>query len=268
MFAKLFLSMCQSSAFRKFAWKPIYNNLARVYNIDYWHFMNYGYSFKEPDKPLELLPEDESHRYATQLYHYVAAQVVLESKKVLEVGCGRGGGASYIKRYLKPTEMVGLDLAINAVNFANKTHLVEGLSYIQGDSQSLPFEDNSFDAIVNIESCHAYPSMEIFFAEVKRVLRPGGHFLCADIRLAKDMETMEQNLKDSGMTFLEKENISPNVVQAIELNDKQLNQLIDVEIHTAFKPIFKEFAGVKNSKMHLDLISGERIYNRFHLQKK
>ena len=36
----------------------------------------------------------------SQLYHYVAAAVDLDGKKVLEVGSGRGGGANYVTRVL------------------------------------------------------------------------------------------------------------------------------------------------------------------------
>ncbi|SVD50227.1 uncharacterized protein METZ01_LOCUS403081 [marine metagenome] len=36
----------------------------------------------------------------SQLYHYVAASVDLDGKKVLEVGSGRGGGANYVTRVL------------------------------------------------------------------------------------------------------------------------------------------------------------------------
>ena len=37
----------------------------------------------------------------SQLYHYVAAAVDLDGKKVLEVGSGRGGSASYVARVLQ-----------------------------------------------------------------------------------------------------------------------------------------------------------------------
>ena len=37
----------------------------------------------------------------SQLYHYVAAAVDLDGEKVLEVGSGRGGGASYVARLLQ-----------------------------------------------------------------------------------------------------------------------------------------------------------------------
>ena len=62
--------------------------------------MNYGYD--APNLSLKLENADEVERYPIQLYHHVASQSELKDKIVLEVGSGRGGGASYIARYLNP----------------------------------------------------------------------------------------------------------------------------------------------------------------------
>ena len=57
-----------------------------------------------------LAESDEPHRYAIQLYHRVATQVDLTGKRVLEVSCGHGGGASYLMRTLGPASYTGLGL--------------------------------------------------------------------------------------------------------------------------------------------------------------
>lgn len=48
---------------------------------------------------------------------------------------------------------------------------------MQGDAESLPFPEQPFDAVINIDSAYHYPHHPRFLAEVARVLRPGGHFL-------------------------------------------------------------------------------------------
>ena len=63
--------------------------------------MNYGWASLDPTaSALTLRPEDEPNRYCIQLYHRVASVVDLCGSDVLEVGCGRGRGASYVMRYL------------------------------------------------------------------------------------------------------------------------------------------------------------------------
>src|SRR5262249_34888659 len=147
-----------------------------------WHFMNYGYAPSEQEKKLKLNPEDEIHRHPIQLYHYLTSKIEIEGKDVLEIGSGRGGGCNYIKRYFNPRKVTGLDIASNAVEFSRKTHRQKGLYYKQGNAEDLPFEDNYFDVVINVESCHAYGSVPKFLSEVYRVLTDGGYFLCTDLR--------------------------------------------------------------------------------------
>jgi len=83
--------------------------------------MNYGWAALDENQPrLELLPEDEKDRYCIQLYHRTAAAIDLRGLDVLEVGCGRGGGASYIQRYLAPHSMTGLDRTAPGIRFCKR----------------------------------------------------------------------------------------------------------------------------------------------------
>jgi hypothetical protein len=56
-------------------------------------FFNFGYE-EDPPMALPLSASDEPNRFGIQLYHTTAAQVDLTGKRVLEVSCGAGGGAS------------------------------------------------------------------------------------------------------------------------------------------------------------------------------
>ena len=131
---------------------------------------------------LPLAESDEPNRFRIQLYHRTATQADLSGKRVLEVGCGHGGGASYLMRTLHPASYTGLDLNPAGIAFCRKRHNLAGLEFVHGDAENLPFPDQSFDAVINIESSLHYPRFPRFLAEVARVLRPGGHFLYADFR--------------------------------------------------------------------------------------
>ena len=267
MIAKLFLELTDYPFFRRIAWKPIYEILAKKLTKEDWCFMNYGYAPFAYEKPLTLAQQDEINRYPLQLYHYLACKIEVAEKEMLEVGSGRGGGASYINKYLKPEKITGLDIAHNAVKLANETRSAQGLQFLQGDAENLPFADESFDVVINVESCHAYGSVPAFLKEVKRVLRPGGYFLCTDMRSPNGMTTLKNNLLSTGMNFLAEEDITDNVVNAIELEEEIKQKRISDGIPKWFVKTFKEFAGVKGSKIHTDLQNGSLIYHRFVLQK-
>jgi ubiquinone/menaquinone biosynthesis C-methylase UbiE len=248
-------------------WKPIYEALAKNFNVEDWQFMNYGYAPLNGEMQLTLENNEEINRYSIQLYNSLASKINMEGLEVLEVGSGRGGGAAHIKKYLKPKKMIGLDIAQNAVDLANKRHAFDGLQYVQGSAEKLPFQDQSFDAVINVESCHAYGSVPKFLSEVKRVLRSDGKFLCTDIRSPEGMNILKAHLQESGMEILLEEDITNNVINAIELEEPLKQKRIEEHVPKWFQSMFSEFAGVKGSKIHEDLKSRTLIYHRFVLQK-
>src|SRR5437588_5354732 len=159
-------------------------------------FMNYGYAdIDSSAKELELSDGERENRFCIQLYHHVAGAVDLSGKDVVEVGSGRGGGASYIARYLKPQSMVGIDLSDKAVDFCNQNYAIEALSFRQGDAENLPLSNASVDVVGNLESSHCYGSMDRFLSEVYRVLRPGGYLLFSDHRDADQIAFLQEQLQ-------------------------------------------------------------------------
>lgn len=267
MIAQLFLKLTDYPAFRRIIWKPIYETMAKKIKAADWHFMNYGYVPFASETPLTLRQKDEINRYPLQLYHYLVTKIEVSGTEMLEVGSGRGGGANYIKKYLKPKKITGLDIAYNAVKLANEKHSTEGLQFVQGNAENLPFADASFDVVINVESCHAYGSVSAFLKEVKRVLRPGGYFLCTDMRSPNGMQTLKNNLLATGMHLSIQEDITENVINAIELEETVKQKRISDNIPKWFAKTFKEFAGVKGSKIHEGLKNCSLVYHRFVLQK-
>ncbi|NOZ45524.1 MAG: class I SAM-dependent methyltransferase [Chlorobi bacterium] len=270
MIEYIFVKLNQLSGIRRFIWKPIYNYLAKRYkHVTNWRFMNYGYEYHESSnsEKIQINSEDENDRYCIQLYNLVANVKNLKGLNVLEVGCGRGGGVYYINKYLNPASIVGVDISKEAIQFCNNNYVLNGLSFIEGDAENLRFSDESFDLILNVESSMHYGSVEKFFMEVKRLLKPGGIFSIADIRPKKTLPILEQQIKNSGMTLIKETDISLNVVRAIELGNELKMKLIDENISFPLRFFFKKFAGVKGSKVFQDLISKNRFYKHYILIK-
>lgn len=229
--------------------------------------MNYGYCPSTHEPTLHLDPSDEINRYSIGLYHYLTTKVELSGKDVLEVGSGRGGGVAYMKKYRLPSTVTGVDIAVNAVKLSREYYQSEGIGFIEGSAEALPFDEERFDVVINVESSHTYGSVPLFLSEVKRVLRPGGYLLLADIRIFNALEDLKEQLKKSGMQLLLEEDISANVRCAIEAEEAVKQKRITENVPAWLQKTFKEFAGVVGSKAHKDLLSGALVYYRFVLQR-
>lgn len=232
-------------------------------------FMNYGWADLDPNaKQLYLDDEDEPNRFSIQLYHHVAGAVDLNGLNVLEIGSGRGGGASYIMRYLKPLSMTGIDLAVNAIRFCNRYYKIAGLCFIHGDAEALWFDDAAFDVIINIESSHCYVAMDQFLRGVYRVLKPGGYFLFADHRLQHNLAILRQQLLNTGLILLKEETITPNIIRALDLDNDRKKVLISNKVPKILHNPFYEFAGMKGTnKCYGKFKRGDSEYLYFVFRK-
>jgi len=269
MLIRVFLALSGISPYvKKLLWRQWYQFLAGHHRTKDWSFMNYGYApLHDHSETVKLDKADEPNRYFIQLYHHVVSAVDLTNLDVLEIGSGRGGGASYIKRYLKPKALTGIDFSDKAINFCKHTHDMDGLSFIKGDAESLPFDAGRFDVVINIESSHCYGSMETFLAHAKRVLRHDGYLLYADFRNKNDVEVLHRQMEKSGMKILKREDITPNVVRSLDLDNQRKLLLIRAFFQNWLLKPFQEFAGVKGSKIYARFQSGTMIYLHYVLQK-
>src|SRR5688572_24776822 len=103
MLTRLLVFLCNvSPALRRMLWRWWYSKLARDVVTDRWTFMNYGFAAENDGGRPSLDPSDEPDRLCIQLYEHVAGPANLTGAEVLEVGSGRGGGASYLARRHAP----------------------------------------------------------------------------------------------------------------------------------------------------------------------
>jgi ubiquinone/menaquinone biosynthesis C-methylase UbiE len=229
-------------------------------------FLNWGYE-EDPPLGIPLGESDEPNRYSIQLYHQTATQADLAGKKVLECSSGHGGGASYITRTLHPASYTGLDFNADGVAFCQKRHQLPGLEFVQGDAQNLPFPDESFDAVINVEASHIYPDFERFVSEVTRVLRPGGHFLHADFRNRDSFHEWDVSLGNPRLRIVSEKNISQEVLRGLRLNSPRSEDLINRNLPIFLRRFGREFAVVDGSWFYKDLENGEIEYRAYHLTK-
>ena len=102
----------------------------------------------------------------------------IRPKKVLDVATGTGDVAILTYKILKPEAIVGIDISEGMLDIGKKKIKTLGLQkhieLLKGDSETINFEDNSFDAVTVAFGVRNFENLEKGLREIKRVLRPGG----------------------------------------------------------------------------------------------
>jgi len=226
-------------------------------------FMNYGYS--KDSHEIDLEEADKINKYPVQLYDFVANSIDLNGKDLLEVGCGRGGGLSYINRYLKPKTATGIDLNNKAISFCQKNY--KDITFLQGNAQLLKFENHSFDVVINVESSHRYAQVDKFLEEVHRVLRPGGHLIFTDFRLKNEIEKLNEQFVKEKLKVLKNELITTNVLEALRLSSAKTEDLVRRLTPKIVHSIGKKFAATEGTPTFKKFATNEYEYLFYVLTK-
>lgn len=100
------------------------------------------------------------------------------------------------------------------------------IEFVQGNACELPFEDNSFDVVTAVECVFHFPSREQFFRKARRVLKPGGHLVQAELFLPI-LKFIDNFIADEvGSTYGEvNNNISLNEYRKLAKNHQFISQI-------------------------------------------
>jgi ubiquinone/menaquinone biosynthesis C-methylase UbiE len=109
--------------------------------------------------------------------------------------------------------------------------------------------------------------MQQFVNEVFRILKPGGYFSWADLRSAEEGKKLSSIFKTASFEIKQEEIITPQVLNALDLIHDQKMKMIEDNVPTMIQSAFKDFAGVKDSKIYNAFKDRSAVYLRFVLQK-
>ena len=113
---------------------------------------------------------------------------------LLDVGCGTGPMIELLASEFPNRRYTGLDLTPRIIEVASAKG-IENASFVVGDAEDLPFDDESFDTVICANSFHHYPNPQAFFNEVARVLRPGGELVLRDYTTAAPIVWLMNHLE-------------------------------------------------------------------------
>ncbi len=108
----------------------------------------------------------------------VAEVNLLPGTRVLEVGVGTGLA---LPHYLPSKRITGIDLSADMLDLARKKVAESQLDNVESlhemDAEKTEFEDGRFDVAVAMFVASVVPNPRLLFAEMRRVVRPGGYLL-------------------------------------------------------------------------------------------
>jgi ubiquinone/menaquinone biosynthesis C-methylase UbiE len=182
-------------------------------------FLNLGYS--DAGDPAGRasdidLPEQYLNKNSVRLVLEVIGRCDVTRRRILDVGCGRGGTASVLRQFFKAGEIFGVDLAPAAIAFCRAKHHDLNLQFEIGDAERLMFPDGSFHIVTNIESSSTYPDICAFYHEVFRVLTPAGSFLYTDALPAGRFAECAAYLQRIGFHLVLDRDITVNVLASCD----------------------------------------------------
>lgn len=223
--------------------------------------LNYGFSSDPEDT---MIAADEPEFYCLRLYEHTLRGLPLTDRDVLEVSCGRGGGARFVIGAYRPRRYVGVDLSPENVALASVL-ASNGAQFVVGSAEELKFPDTSFDVVVNIGASHLYDQRALFFAETFRVLKPGGYFCYTDGYWADDDCTPD--LATAGFELHERREITNNVIRALKRDSARRETIFDRIADSRLRDEYKDWGGVVGYRAFRRFEAGQTRYYSHLLRK-
>ena len=137
---------------------------------------------------------------AEKLLHFVDMK---EEQNFLEVGCGSGAVSKHIARKYR-LNVTGIDIDLEQIQLARENiDDIPNIQFSVVDATKLPFQDNDFDIVLSFGVMHHISNWLDAFGEIRRVLKPKGYFIYADIVFYESIARFGRSFKHSyGVTTM------------------------------------------------------------------
>jgi ubiquinone/menaquinone biosynthesis C-methylase UbiE len=129
----------------------------------------------------KVMAEKFGREYADKL-----SALGFQEGRIIDVGCGFGATDLVLGERFVKSEITGIDLSDPLLHLAKQGAVAAGLAgrvgFEKADVQQIPYENDTFDVVINTNMVHLVEDPLRMLNEIERVLAPGGHLFIADLR--------------------------------------------------------------------------------------
>lgn len=181
---------------------------------DHAHYLNWGYHSDGPDRDqaCHRIAEHEPNHSQARLVLEIIGKTPLDGKRIMDIGCGRGGALALLQRFYTPTQLIGIDISPSNIAYCRQQHPGRRLRFQLGDACRLPHPDNSVDVVLNMESSGAYSDLPAFFGQVQRILVPQGYFCFSDVIDQESLPLLQEALSLCGLELQQHRSVRQEVL--------------------------------------------------------
>ncbi len=145
-----------------------------------------------PEDDLDALPPSAVESFAGVGYPFLANRI-REGDTVVDVGSGSGVDVLIAAKRTGPNgRVIGVDMTRSMIEKATANLKASGVAHawlVEGDAENLPVDDATADVVTSNGVINLVPDKDRAFAEIHRVLKPGGSIQISDIVLTKPVST-------------------------------------------------------------------------------
>jgi ubiquinone/menaquinone biosynthesis C-methylase UbiE len=210
----------------------------------------------------DLAPVDAFHTRGRQSTLEVAALAGLQdTDSVLDVGCGLGGTARHLADQFK-CKVQGIDLTKEYVEVGKRLTQLVGLEDLvelsQASALEIPFDDNTFDVAWTEHVQMNISDKERFYAEIARVLKPGGRFLFHDVFRGSGAEPTYPVpwAEDASISFLATEGTARAAIEGAGLKISNWTVKVDESVEF-FEQVLEKVASEGPPPIGIHLLMGK-----------
>ena len=133
-----------------------------------------------------------------------------DGAKILDLGCGTGLELEHYFRLNPSAKITGIDLTQSMLNALKNKFSEKELTLICGSYFDVPFDENTFDSAVSVESLHHFTKDEKIplYTKLYKALKDGGYFILTDYFALTDED--EQTFRNERLRLKKEQGIDDN----------------------------------------------------------